>query len=139
MKFRILSLVFMAFLAFAPLTAQAVESSGPYLYEQLRKPAYNKTFNALFKDQHNIEPWIKGYIKNRNGVDSPGETRAVGGKMYEFYEICQPHNCPGNGIYVFFEPGGAHAWALFTKDDGTSRFFGNPDTQIQAALRAAVH
>jgi hypothetical protein len=113
-------------------------SRGMYLYDQLRKPAYKTAFNALFGGQYNIEPWLKGYLKSGNGVDTPNEVRVVGGKTYEFYHICQPHNCPGNVIYVFFEPGGARAWALFTKDDGTSRFFGNPDITIQTALRAEV-
>lgn len=139
MKLRIIDLVYITFLSLVPLTTWSAEPSGAYLYEQLRKPAYNITFNALFKGQHNIEPWLKGYLKNRNGVDSRGEMRALGDKMYEFYEICEPHNCEGNFIYVFFEQGGAHAWLLFTKDDGTSRFFGNPDTEMQSALRAAVH
>lgn len=126
----------MASFIFAPLAAWAVKPTSPYLFEQLRKPAYRKSFNALFKGQHNIEPWLKGYIKDRNGVDTPGETRAIEDKIYEFYEVCEPHNCPGNVIYVIIEPGGAHAWALFTKNDGTSRFFGNHDAQIHAVLES---
>lgn len=134
MKLRILLLS--TLLVFIPLTAWSAE---PYLYEQLEKPAYNKTFQALFKGQTNIEPWLKEYLKNRNGVDTPSEKRQVAGKTYEFYEVCEPHNCPGNTIYVLFESGGAKAWVLFTKDDGSSRFFGNPDAKIQEALKAAVH
>lgn len=129
----------MAFWVFAAHTVCAEESSGAYLYEQLRKPSYKATFDALFKKQNNLEPWLKEYLKNRNGVDTPAETRVVGGKTYEFYTICQPHNCPGNGLYIFFEQAGTNAWALFTKDNGTSRFFGNPDMEMQAALRAAVN
>ena len=103
------------------------------------KPAYIKTFNGLFKGQHNIEPWLQEYITDGNGVDSPSEKRTIAGKMYELYNICQPRNCPGNVIYVLFEPGGAQAWALFVKNDGTSRFFGNPDTQIREALKAEAN
>jgi hypothetical protein len=124
-------------IALAPVTASAAPM-GPYLFEQLRKPEYKATFDALFKGQSNIEPWLKEYLRNRNGVDAPMETRIAGGKSYEFYSVCQPHNCPDNFIYVFFTPGGAHAWVLFTKDDGTSRFFGSPDAKMQAALRAAA-
>lgn len=110
-----------------------------YLSTLLHKASYKISFNALFNGQYNIEPWLNEYVRNRNGVEHPGEMRMVGRKKYEFYEICEPHNCPGNGMYVFFEPGGAQAWALFTKEDGTSRFFGNPDTEMQIELRAATH
>ena len=127
----------MAFFVFAPHTACAEKSSVSYLYEQLRNPSYETTFNALFNGQHNLEPWVKEYLKNRNGVETPAEMRVVGGKTYEFYTICQPHNCPENRIYVFFEQGGSLAWAFFTKDDGTTRFFGNPDIEMQTALMAS--
>ena len=136
---RILGLGLISLWVFVPPTAWAAEPSGPYLSEQLNKSVYNETFNALLKGQDAIEPWLQGYLEDRNGVEYPGERRVVGGKMVELYEVCRPHNCPGNVIYVVFEPGGTRAWALFTKDDGTSRFFGNPDEQMQAALRANVH
>ena len=69
-------------------------------------------------------------------MDTPGKMRSLDGKQYELYAVCQPHNCPGNFIYVLFEPGGKNAWALFTKDDGSFQFYGNPDARMQAALRA---
>jgi hypothetical protein len=101
----------------------------------LKNPAYNKTFKALFKGKK-IEPWLKDYLKSSNGVDSPSEMREVGGKTYEFYNVCEPLNCGGSNIYVFFESGGAQAWALFTKDNESPRFFGNPNAEIQQALKA---
>ncbi|MFI3188708.1 hypothetical protein BCS42_08770 [Crenothrix sp. D3] len=123
-------------LAVVPLTAWSAEPAGSYLYEQLKNPTYNKTFNALFKGQR-IEPWLKEYLKSRDGVDSPSEMREVGGKTYEFYNVCEPHNCGGSNIYVFFESGGAQAWALFTKENEQPRFFGNPDAQMQQVLKDA--
>ena len=138
MKPRIVSYVIIALFVFGTYAAWAAEPNGPYLFERLLKPTYNKSFNALFKGQQNIEPWLKGYIRTRNGVDSPRETRTIGDKNYEFYKVCEPHHCSGNVIYVIFEPGGAHAWAYFTKDNGTSRFFGNPDIQTQNVLKSLV-
>lgn len=139
-KCRILKIFLVIFSIFVPLaTACATSPSGPYLFEQLRLPVYKKSFNAFFESQHNIEPWLEGYIKDRNGVDTPGETLTIDNTVYEYYHVCQPHNCPGNVIHVIFEPGGAHAWALFTKNDGTSRFFGNPSLQIQAILKSLIN
>lgn len=135
MKRKVFALIVL--LAIAPLIAWSAEPAGSYLYEQLKNPAYNKTFNALFKEQH-VEPWLKEYLKNSNGVDSPSETRTVDGKTYEFYNVCEPHNCGGSNIYVFFESGGTQAWALFTKKNEQPRFFGNPDAQMQQALKAAA-
>lgn len=116
----------------------AEEAAGPYLYEQLEKPAYKATFKALFKGQRNLEPWLRDYISRGNGVDIPSETRTVAGKSMEYYEICQPHNCPGNVLSVLFEPGGGKGWALFTRGDGARRMFGNPDAAVRAALGQSV-
>jgi hypothetical protein len=150
MKVRSLSIIVIAWLAFEPLIAWSTGCSGAlssllrqhvtgqYLYEQLQTPSYNKTFNELFNGQRNLEPWLKVYLKTCDGVDTPGETRNVGGGIYKLYSICKPHNSVGNCLYVVFEPGGAHAWAIFTKDDGTSRLFGNPGTEMQSVLRSAA-
>ncbi len=121
-----------------PLTTAAVAKDGPYLFEQLKKPEYSKTLNALLAHEKNLEPWVKDYLKTQNGVDSPSQARTVQDKSYELYQVCQPHNCGGNFLHVLFVPGGSKAWALFTKDDGTSRFFGDPGAEIQAALKSAV-
>lgn len=120
------------------LAASVLQAAGPYLYEQLEKPAYKATFKALFKGQKNLEPWLREYIRSGDGVDIPSETRTVAGNTLEYYEICQPHNCPGNVLSVLFEPGGGKGWALFTRDDGARRVFGNPDAAIQAALGQSV-
>ena len=55
------------------------------------------------------------------------------------FTMCVNRNCGGSNIYVFFESGGTQAWALFTKDNEQARFFGNPDAQMQQALKAASH
>ena len=126
---------FLAASALMPLTAAAA-TSDPYLFDQLKKPVYLQTFTALFKNEGSLEPWLKAYIKNRNGVDVPREFRLIGKQVYELYQVCQPHSCTRNVFFVFFTPDGANAWALFTKDDGTSRYFGNPEDKIKEALRA---
>ena len=118
------------------LSAGAAEL--PYLFEQLRKPAYNAPFNALFRSEKKLAPWLRAYLKHRNGVDTPGQTVTDKGRSYELYEVCEPHNCFGNDIYVLFTPGGSRAWGLFTKAGGNYRFFGSPDEQQRAMLTAAA-
>ncbi len=108
----------------------------PYLYKQLENPVYRKAFELLFKNETGFELWQSQYIKERHGVELPGEKLEVQGKTYEFYQICRPHFCPGNVIYIFFEQQGSRAWALFTSEEGRSRFFGSPSEEIESALKA---
>jgi len=126
--------MFMAFFIFVPLKAWTVETFGP-----TGNLIYDTTFNALFKKQHNLEPWVKEYLQTQNGVSGGSETRMIGGKIYELYTVCKPHYCSGNVIFVFFESGGAHAWALLINDNDVLRFFGNPDVEMQSALKGETN
>jgi hypothetical protein len=121
-----------------PFVAFSAPPTDPYFYEQLKSKSgsYRATFHALFKGQNNLEPWVKRYIEDGNGVDTPRKIRQVGRKSYELYQICEPHNCGGNFLYLLFEPGGAHAWALLTKDYSLVHYFGNPSEEIRAVLAA---
>jgi Inhibitor of vertebrate lysozyme (Ivy) len=110
----------------------------PYLYQRLENPTYKAAFSTLFRDMRKLEPWLRGYIRNRNGVDTPGRMMDAAGKQYELYAVCEPHNCAGNFIYVLFLPGGKTAWALLTKDGDDYRFFGRPDQKIRGILMAAA-
>ena len=111
-----------------------VKSTNPYLFDQLRKPAYRQSFIKMFKGERNLDPWLTRYIKNSYGVDGPGKIIKIGHKTYEFQEVCEPHNCCGKLFYILFSPKGARAWGLFLTEDGTSRFFGKPDDNIKYAL-----
>ena len=100
-----------------------------------------KTFRDLFNGEEGIEPWLARYLSRdgdgeATGVATLGTERNIHGITYETYTVCQPHNCYKNVLYVLFEPGGLRAWALFTKDDNSSRWFGKPDGGIQNALRS---
>lgn len=118
-------------------TGVRAASDLPYLFEQLRQPAYKRSFDALFRGEGNLAPWLRRYLKTRDGVDTPGQAVLAVGEPYELYEVCQPHNCPGNYIYVVFSKGGQRAWAMFTREGGDYRFFGKPDAQQRALLEAA--
>jgi Inhibitor of vertebrate lysozyme (Ivy) len=117
--------------------ARAV-SELPYLYQQLDHPTYRHSFDALFRGEPNLAPWLRRYLNKRNGVDTPGQIVTAASENYELYEVCQPRNCPGNYIYVLFSRGGQKAWALFTREGGDYRFFGKPNGQQQALLTAAA-
>ena len=117
MKLLILRFMFMVFFTFVPLKAWAVKIFGP-----TGNLTYDTTFNALFKKEHNLVPWVKEYLQTQNGVGGGPEKRMIGDKTYELHTICKPHDCPENVIFVFFEPGGTHAWALLINDKDVLRF-----------------
>lgn len=117
-------------------TGAMAEEDGPYLFDQLKKQPYKAAFKALFQGQSHLEPWLATYIRTGNGVDIPGSTLVINGLPYSVHQVCQPHNCPGNVLYVLFAPAGQRAYALFTKDDGSQRFFGKPEASLQEALLA---
>jgi hypothetical protein len=73
-------------------------------------------------------------MESRNGVDTPGKLVSVGGKPYELYQVCEPHNCPGNFIYVLFKIGGEEAVALLTIEGKEYRVFGDPTSTEKDAL-----
>ena len=113
-------------------------TEGPFFYEKLRVPAYYHTFHQLFRGKQVPAPWVKRYLKYRDGVDTPSKTVTIENGVYELYSICKPHECPGNVLTVLFEPGGRKAWAYLTLDDGTSLFYGNPRPEMKEGLRALV-
>lgn len=116
-------------------SAQA-EPSIPHLFDRLKQVEFKRAFDALFSGERQLEPWLAKYIESRNGVDFSGSELQVQGVVYESYQICRPHSCPGNVLYVIFKSDGSKAWALFTKDDNTSRFFGGPDAAMRALLNS---
>jgi Inhibitor of vertebrate lysozyme (Ivy) len=127
-------------LASAPiLSIVAAAAELPYLFQQLNSRHYKNSFRALFQGEKSLAPWLRDYLRSRNGVDTPGQMVEATGVRYELYEVCQPHNCPGNYIYVLFAPGGSKAWALLTREGGDYRFFGHPGPQQQALLSAAAN
>ncbi|MBO0738278.1 MAG: hypothetical protein J2P48_17180 [Alphaproteobacteria bacterium] len=113
---------------------QALASDLPHLFDQLKKPSYHAAFSDLFGGQKDLDPWLRGYLRNRNGVDTPGQSIEAG--RYELYNVCKPHDCPGNVLYTMFVPGGSKAWALLTRDGRIERFFGHPGSLRRAILIA---
>jgi hypothetical protein len=98
----------------------------PYLFDRLKKPAYRKPLETLLKTKGvEVPDWIRIFMKNYNGVASPGEAVEVDGRPFELYSVCQPHDCGGTFLYVLYPPGGERAWALITSDHNIVAFLGD--------------
>jgi hypothetical protein len=110
----------------------------PYLYDQLKKPAYRGALEAALRTGKRLPPWIGVFMKTMNGVATPGNSVVVEGQTLELYAVCEPHNCGGNFLYALFEPGGGRAWALVTKDGQVLATLGSPSAAQRQALMAAT-
>ena len=122
--------------AFAASSGQ--EPAELRLFDFLDKPAYRASWNALFRGEKNVDPWLARYAKTRNGPSSPGEIVELGGVPYQTANVCKAHDCGDNQFHVLFAPKGARAWGLLLTDLKKERFFGKPDEEKKDALREAA-
>ena len=136
---RLLALLALtALLALAPLSS-APAADLPYLFDQLKKPAYRKPLEALLGTRGFAVPfWLKTFMRNYNGVAAPGEIVRADGQPFEFYSVCQPHNCSDNALYVLYAPGGGKAWALVMKDGAALAYLGEPGPALRKVLGDAM-
>ena len=122
--------------AATPAFAQA------YLFDLLAKPAYAKSWNALFPGEKDVDSWLTEYARTKNGPATPGTRITLDDKRYQINNVCKAHSCWGNTFYVLFAPDGARAWGLLLTEDRdggkTERFFGNPDEPKKQVLRDAA-
>lgn len=128
----------LSFSASAIAQVPAKPAEPPYLYDLLAKPAYAKSWKALFKDEKKVDAWLAAYAKTQDGPATPGKPLKLEGKNYMVNMVCKTHDCDTNQFYVLFNQDGSAAWGLLVKGKGNERFFGKPDEEKKKALRSAV-
>jgi hypothetical protein len=106
----------------------------PYLTDQLKKPAYRSSLEAILRGQSKLPAWIGVFMKTMNGVADLGSPATIEGKPFEFYAVCQPHNCGGNFLYVLYAQGGGSAVGLVTKNGKVVAVLGNPSPAQRQVL-----
>ena len=123
-------------LSFVSVGAGAL-TQAPYLFDELKKPKYRGAWNAMMKGWAGAPAWLQTFAKGGNGVASPGTTADVGGTTFEFFFVCQPHNCGDNKFEVMFEKGGGRARGMLVTPNAKT-FFGDPSDAEKAALAKAA-
>jgi uncharacterized protein YecT (DUF1311 family) len=109
-------------------------SHQPYLFELLKRPVFLKSWQAMFAGEKDVPYWLS---PEPNGLSTPGEKITLGGQHYITGNACQAHLCGNNNFYVLFTENGERAWGLLLDDDHPKgRFFNQPDSEKQKALRA---
>jgi len=119
------------------LFAGGALADGAYLFDVLKRPKYRGAWNAMMKGWAGVPAWLVEFSKTSDGVATPGTAAEVGGKPFEFYGVCKPHDCADNKFEVMFEKGGGRARGILTTPNART-FFGDPNDDEKAALAKAV-
>ena len=109
----------------------------PYLFDLLKEKPYHAAWDAMFKGEKKVDPWIVAFGKTYDGVTDKIKTLIVGGQSDTFGWVCKPHDCGSNQLYVLFAPTAGAAWGMLVTDKGT-RWFGSPNDTVKAALTKAA-
>ncbi len=97
----------------------------PYLHDILRRPAFKESWNRLFRRNRNIDRWVHVFGGGGPGVAGPAEPVTAGGRSYLSTDVCKPHDCADNQLFVLFTADGTQAWAALRHKDFV-QWLGNP-------------
>ena len=129
---------FVALLAFALTASAAGAQEGPFLFDVLLKPAYRNGWEKLLKDVQPTPDWLMEFSKTYNGVAGPMKPTTIGGKSYELYFVCKPHDCAARKFEVMFDAASKRAYGALGGDGAPPFFYGDPTPEMQDALTRAM-
>lgn len=75
-------------------------------------------------------------------VTTPAQPLVIAGKRYFIGNLCKPHSCASDQLYVVFTEDGRKAWGLFVIWRGNKRYempLGDPDGAILKVLTDTLH
>src|SRR5580704_14936458 len=129
---------FVALLAVTLIASAASAQEGPFLFDVLLKPAYRNGWEKLMKDVQPTPDWLMEFSKTYNGVAGPMKPATIGGKTYELYFVCKPHDCATNKFEVMFEAATKRAYGALGGASAPPAFYGAPNAAMQEALTKAL-
>lgn len=113
--------------------AQPPSTTGPYLFDLLKRPQFRASFDGLFKGEQNVDAWVLEFQRTGNGVADVSKRVPIDGRTYIGSTVCKPHDCGANQLHVLFTEDGAGASAVLVSPRGR-RWFGNPTDAQRAVL-----
>ena len=119
-----------------PVQAQGSTAS-PYLFELMAKPPFRNSFDAMFRDEKNVDGWLVRYSVDKNGPATPSRTYQTDGKPGIGGWVCETHNCGPNRFFYLFSQDGSRAVGLQIKNNA-QRWFGNPSPAERNTLLQVV-
>ena len=129
---------FVALLAVTLIASAASAQEGPFLFDVLLKPAYRNGWEKLMKDVQPTPDWLMEFSKTYNGVAGPMKPTTIGGKTYELYFVCKPHDCAAKKFEVMFEAATKRAYGALGGASDQPAFYGAPNPAMQEALAKAL-
>jgi hypothetical protein len=129
---------FVALLAVTLIASAASAQEGPFLFDVLLKPAYRNGWEKLMKDVQPTPDWLMEFSKTYNGVAGPMKAATIGGKTYELYFVCKPHDCAAKKFEVMFEAATKRAYGALGGASDPPAFYGAPPPAMQDALTKAL-
>jgi len=78
------------------------EGENLHLFDVLEDPKYLSLWNGLFKNEVDVDDWLKNYADWLDGPSSPGKNIIVDGHQYMIHNVCEAHNCGSNYFLVAF-------------------------------------
>ncbi|MDN6550567.1 MAG: inhibitor of vertebrate lysozyme family protein [Enterobacterales bacterium] len=114
--------------------------------ELVQQSGYQQTWQKMVKGQKNLPVWAR----KGSGTSTPPEWVTWQGKKYQVGNICKPHDCANNFMYVAFSNDKKQACGVSleiadTHDplDHPSKYakyqwLGKPDSQMKAMLTKQI-
>ena len=88
------------------------EGENLHLFDVLEDPKYLSLWNGLFKNEVDVDDWLKNYADWLDGPSSPGKNIIVDGHQYMIHNVCEAHNCGSNYFLVAFSEDASTALGL---------------------------
>lgn len=111
----------------------------PYLFDLLRKPPYRTAWVAMLRHERHLQPWLAGVAASNGAcVGSPSRWVTEGARKFRYATVCRAHACRADFVWVVFDVGGKHAWALHNLpgvDGEQVRWYGKPDVAMRSLLQ----
>lgn len=125
-----------AFLAACFVSTAALSQDHPS--DLLKEPWIKAKWSQALKGV-SLKRWDR-WLPDFGGVGSaPVVMRDASGKNWTVAELCQPHNCGDNTLFVVIDRQSRGVWGLqITANPTSRRYFGAPDDDMKMLLDAAA-
>lgn len=129
---------FFALTIFFMTSAGSGNAAGDYLFDIIKLPAFHKAYVAMLSGATHLPSWLGEITGKGDYVATPETPASIDGVTYRLFHACKAHDCAGHEFEVMFSADGAKAYGLLIDGESPQRFFGQPNSQQQAALQKAI-
>lgn len=119
-------------LPLASSTAQAQSNKNPYIFDLLKKPAYQAAWRTMLRGRR-----APLWVRQASGPSGPSTIVQIDGRRYRLADVCKAHDCGDNQFRVLFSRGGKRAWGAMQVAGRKIRYYGRPSASLRRALAAA--